>query len=76
MITGAQMRAARGILSWSTRELADTSGVSVSTIKRMEEADDVPNVMAGNLVAVQKALEEAGVSFIPANGGKAGVRPR
>lgn len=76
MLTGAQIRAARGLLNWSTKKLAEQSKVSISTIKRMEESDDVPSAMATNMQAIQSALEAGGVQFIPANGGKAGVRPR
>ena len=76
MLTGAQMRMARGYLRWSVRDLQDASGVSGTTIKRMEETDGVPNSMADNLAAIRKAFEAAGVEFIPENGGGAGVRMR
>jgi DNA-binding Xre family transcriptional regulator len=76
MLTGAQMRMARGYLRWSVKDLSEASGVSGTTIKRMEETDGVPKSMADNLVAIQRALEQAGVEFIPENGGGAGVRLR
>jgi transcriptional regulator with XRE-family HTH domain len=74
MLTGAQIRMARGHLRWSVKDLAEMSTVSSATIKRMEEVDDTPNAMADNLQKIQKALEDAGVVFIPQNGGGAGVR--
>ncbi len=74
MITGAQMRAARGLLRWSASALAKKAEVSLPTIQRMEKVDGVPGAYATNLDAVQKALELAGVEFIPENGGGAGVR--
>ncbi|MFC3636021.1 hypothetical protein ACFONL_01265 [Camelimonas fluminis] len=40
-------------------------------------ADDaVPAMTAANLDAIQRALEAAGIQFIPQNGGGAGVRYR
>ena len=76
MLTGAQMRMARGYLRWSVKDLADASGVSGTTIKRMEETDGVPKSLAGNLSSIQRAFEAAGVQFIPQNGGGPGVRLR
>jgi hypothetical protein len=40
----------------------------------MENAFGVPSASGKNLAAVQRALESAGVVFISANGGGAGVR--
>ena len=74
MLTGAQIRMARGYLRLSVREFADVSGVSAATIKRMEEVDGVPKAMADNLAKVQRAFEEAGVEFT--NGGEPGVKLR
>ena len=73
MMKLSQMRAARGLLGWSQAQLAEASGVSLPTIKRMESVG--PGRSAANTVdAIQKALEVAGVQFIPENGGGAGVR--
>ncbi|MSX01578.1 MAG: transcriptional regulator [Actinobacteria bacterium] len=73
MIDAAQMRAGRALLGWSQGDLGEKSGVSLPTIKRMESVG--PGRSAGNTVAaVQKALEDAGVQFIPENGGGVGVR--
>lgn len=73
MITAAQMRAGRALIEWSQQELADRSGVSLPTIKRMEKVG--PGRSAGDTIAaVQSTLEAAGVQFIAENGGGAGVR--
>lgn len=73
MIDAAQMRAGRALIEWSQQELADRSEVSLPTIKRMEKLG--PGRSAGDTIAaVQRALEAAGVQFIPENGGGAGVR--
>ena len=73
MINAAQMRAGRALVEWSQQDLAERSGISLPTIKRMEKVG--PGRSAGDTVeAVQRALESAGVQFIPENGGGAGVR--
>ena len=63
MLTGAQLRMARGYLKWSVQELASQAGVGTSTIKRMELEDGIPSASAKNVQAVQNALEAAGVRF-------------
>lgn len=76
MLTGAQIRMARGHMRWSVAELARLSGVSGATIKRMEDVDHVPSALGDNLAKVQRTFEAAGVEFIPENGGGVGVRLR
>ncbi|MBF0324229.1 MAG: helix-turn-helix transcriptional regulator [Alphaproteobacteria bacterium] len=70
-----QSRAARGILGWSVRDLAEKAGVGVNTVSRFENSGEA---MHSTVTKMQAALETGGVSFIPAgdyqgNGG-AGVR--
>jgi transcriptional regulator with XRE-family HTH domain len=68
-----QSRAARGLLKWSQRQLADASGVALSTVADFE--NDKREPWLGNLAAMRLALEDAGVEFIPAKSGKGvGVR--
>lgn len=74
VITSAQSRAARGLVSWSQSELAEKSHLSESTIRNFEKDRAVPSI--NNLAAVVRALEKAGVEFIPENGGGPGVRLR
>ena len=64
MITARQMRAARALLGMDQRALADASGVSVPTIRRMEAS--MANVRANvdTLVKVVEALDRAGVELI------------
>lgn len=75
-ITGAQIRAARALLRWTSEELAKGASVGISTVRRAEAGDGVPSMTAANLKAVRAALEEAGIEFIAENGGGAGVRFR
>lgn len=64
MITGAQIRAARALLRWSGEEISRRSGVSLPTIKRLEQHDGVPPSRSQTLEAIQKTLESAGVEFL------------
>lgn len=76
MITGLQIRAARGALGWSATELAEKAGVSLRTIARFEEIDGIPPSRTNTLVDVTKALEAAGVEFIGTPEDGPGVRLR
>ena len=76
MITADQLRAARGLLGWSQSNLAEASGVAISTIKRMEGNRGPLRSSAENLLKVQKALEDAGVIFIDEDDEGPGVRLR
>lgn len=73
-ITGAQIRAARGILRWSVRDLADRTKISIATIRRLEENDKtIHDDAAPRLFQV---LSAAGVEFFAVAPGKLGVGPR
>jgi len=76
MITASQLRAARGLLEWSQSQLAEAAGLSLPTIKRMESDKGPGKSSAENVDAIQRALETAGVIFIPSNGEGPGVRLR
>jgi PAS domain S-box-containing protein len=67
-----QVRAARGILGWSVRELAELSGVSVSTIRRVEDGQSHDSRL---LLTIRSTLEQAGIEFRAASGGGPAVRP-
>lgn len=71
MVTSAQFRAARGLLNWTVRDLADRSGVHRNTVTRIE-ADATGQGRA--ILALQSALEAAGVIFVEENGEGPGVR--
>jgi transcriptional regulator with XRE-family HTH domain len=76
MITGAQIRMARGYLRWSAKQLGDKAGVAESTIKRMEQDEGFPVARGANIEAVYRTLTEAGIEFLDENGGGVGVRLR
>lgn len=74
-MTPAQLRAARHLLGLSQADLAERTGLSVPTVKRVESDRDV-SVSEDAVLAVRSALEAAGAIFLPENGQGAGVRLR
>ena len=67
-ITSAQIRAARGFLDWSVRELSQRCGESESANSRAERNDGVPGMRARNLKAVRTAFEIGGIEFLDHTG--------
>ena len=74
MITSDQIRAARALLRWSGKDLAEKTGLGFSTLMRLEVLDGVPSAQAKTLENIQKAFEKAGVEFIGSPDEGAGVR--
>lgn len=67
MITKEQIRAARALLDWSQKTLADQcESVSTPTIKLIESGRS--HSTPGTLGDIQKTLEDAGLEFLPQNG--------
>ncbi|PPB80490.1 helix-turn-helix protein [Albidovulum inexpectatum] len=64
MITGPQMRAARALLGIDQRQLAEMTGLSVPTIRRMEACPGTVRGMIDSLTRVVEAFEAAGVELI------------
>lgn len=80
MITSGQMRAARALLGFDQRQLAELSGVSLPTIQRMEASDGNVRGVIDTLTKVIDAFERAGIVLIGDNAasqeGGRGVRLR
>jgi|GEM_PF-922336 len=76
MIQAAQVRAARALIGCAQSKLAEKAGIPVSIIERFETG--APGHLTEEAIEkVQKALEAAGVVFIPKDGGGGiGVRLR
>ena len=75
MIFSAEIRAGRALLGWSQVELAAAAAVGVATVRRLESAGTEIRGSVDTVWKIQKALEAAGIEFIPAEGGKGpGVR--
>ncbi|TGE02526.1 PAS domain-containing protein [Methylobacterium nonmethylotrophicum] len=61
-VQGAHLRAARGLLDWSMADLAGASGLSLSTVRRLEEGGD--GTAARSRHAAIGALRQAGIGFV------------
>lgn len=61
MITGRQIRAARGLLKWSAVHLADLAGLTRETINKIEE--DTVQPREGTLDDLVRVFDENGVEF-------------
>jgi predicted transcriptional regulator len=68
------MRAARALLRWDQRDLAEASLVSLPTIKRLEAKHGLLVAHVSTVASIRRALEEAGIEFT--NGNQPGVRLR
>ena len=65
MISGLQIRAARGFLCWDRRELAAKAAVSLFNIERIESGDSIGgrSKLASCVADIQVVLEAAGIKF-------------
>ena len=69
LITGFQLRAARGLLGWTQAQLSAASHVNVNTVRRMENCG--PSILSKNFHSVERlkaALESEGVEFLGESG--------
>lgn len=71
MIAPEQCRAARALLNWTQAELAERVSISAVSIRAFEKGGEMRD---SNLKLIRMTFEAAGVTFIPENGGGAGVR--
>jgi len=74
ILTSELIRAARALLRWEQRQLAEASNVSLPTIKRLESKPGPLIGYSSTIGALRNALESAGIEFV--NGGRPGVRVR
>ena len=71
MVSPEQCRAARALLNWTQAELAERVSISAVSIRAFEKGGEMRD---SNLKLLRMTFEAAGVTFIPENGGGAGVR--
>ena len=74
MLTGEQIRAARGLARLEQAQLATFAGISLETVKRLEKVRGSISANTGTEAAIRKAFADAGVIFIDENGDGPGVR--
>ena len=70
-MTPVQCRMARAALGWGVLDLAREAGVSTQTVVRLERGEALKQP---TLDRIRDTFENAGVKFIPENGGGVGVR--
>jgi transcriptional regulator with XRE-family HTH domain len=74
-MTPSQARAARAMLKLGVRDVAELARVTPNTVSRVEQDETGPRgPQPVTVAAIRRAYEDAGVLFIPENGGGAGVR--
>jgi transcriptional regulator with XRE-family HTH domain len=66
MISIKQIRAARGLLNWTQKELADKASLSREAIKNIE--NEISSPRKETLNQIQKAFEDHGIEFLPGEG--------
>jgi DNA-binding XRE family transcriptional regulator len=64
VITSEQVRVARALLRLTAQDVANSAGVGLATIRRIEAEDGVPSSNAKILVQIQAAYERLGVIFV------------
>ncbi|WP_420429094.1 helix-turn-helix domain-containing protein [Kordiimonas sp.] len=74
-ITGEQIRAARELIRWRQSNLAEQSGVSLDTIKRLEAIRGEVSANVRTVDAIVQTFRDAGVRFLEkSNDAGVGVR--
>jgi hypothetical protein len=64
MITGRQIRAARGFLAWDRRDLVKKAVVTLHTIERLETGAETTGAGTNKaLAAIKATLEAEGIEF-------------
>lgn len=65
--TVEQLRQARAALGWKQAQVAEAAGVSVPTIKRLENGAGTLSIRLETLTLLERALEAQGVQFLDAD---------
>ena len=76
MITSEQVKAARGLIRWDQKDLAEASEISLPAIKRLEQLPGPLAAQSRTVEAIIAAFDLANVEFIDEDGGGPGVRLR
>lgn len=75
-LSGAQLRAARGLLGISAEELAKDAGLSLRTLRRAEQDHGPVQVKQETESLIIRVLEKRGAIFLEAGTRGEGVRLR
>ena len=63
MISSSQIKAARALLGWKGQELANLSGVGITTLRRYELQEGIPSANTSVLSAIKNCFEAHGIEF-------------
>ncbi len=69
-INAVQCRAARAILGWTQKKLAQQSGVSLATVWRLEDYTKVRRISQLARQAILESIKDAGVTLLPGGAAK------
>ncbi|MBY6217880.1 helix-turn-helix transcriptional regulator [Qipengyuania aquimaris] len=61
-------------MRWTVQDLAEASGVSVSTIKRVEASEAIPHISVPKLLSIRAAFESKGIEFVGSPDDRPGIR--
>jgi len=68
MISRRQCKAARALLGWTQRKLAQKSGIPLDTVKRFERG--ISDTRGEAMRALENTIRDAGVKLIPPEHGE------
>jgi transcriptional regulator with XRE-family HTH domain len=64
LVITRQIKAARSLIGWEQHELARSSGVAISTVRRLESLNGAIGARRRTIEKIRAAFEEAGIEFI------------
>lgn len=65
LITSEQIRACRAVLRWTVDDLAEKTGISVSTLKRIEKVNGYPSCRIENIEKIRTTFEKTNAVHLP-----------
>ena len=63
MLSASQIKAARALLGWSGKDLAEKSGVGITTLRRYELQDGLLIANKSVFTTLKVCFESAGIEF-------------
>lgn len=74
MITGIQIRSARGALNWSIKKLSEATSIPTATLVRYEAVNDLPKSRKNHLETLRAFFESQGIEFVGTPEDRPGIR--
>jgi transcriptional regulator with XRE-family HTH domain len=73
MINGALIRAARSLIGWSGKTLAERAHIGTATLQRIEQAQHTDCGQFRTIQRIEDTLTDAGIRFLEEPAGGIGV---